>query len=244
MKTTPSTSQEDVEEVLQDDNVPGRGIEKLTISVVTSDTAEQETHPRWSDRNVIAQAVFSRSPKAEDGCTVALELAESDRDWCLLLADELDTQINRLFSGWPFTRRTGKTADVVVAGAFAGLMLALFMWLRQAAGDSKALPVAEVNRINVKECVARLLRDEADSTAFLPYFRPLSLAMLAALVTMSLRPFSRLMDKAARGVFYWGDMMAVHNRAQKLRSNWTWGIGVALVVSVVASLAVWYLTRR
>jgi len=62
------------------------------------------------------------------------------------------------------------------------------------------------------------------------------ITMAVMIVLIEVRPLARLIQKMSHSVFYWGDMVQIHDHFQKLVSKVRWGIVIAFIVSLIASL--------
>jgi hypothetical protein len=79
-----------LEDVLSDANTPGHRINEISIELRNTDPAHP---PKPWERNWIAAILFKRN-----GGKQAISIEAEDRNWALLLADELEPQVVRTFT--------------------------------------------------------------------------------------------------------------------------------------------------
>lgn len=224
-----------VDKVLADDNSKKKKIARLLIELL--DPAKPDTDERPTP---IIRLDFD----TEDNWRIFYHIAECDRDWCFLLADELEQQIDRCKRGkfWVFMSRP-------VAHFITNLLIALLLfgaaWFLFGRHYADIAPLSEADFESLTE------------SAKISYFRDLtvgevkrhthfvSYALVGFLFFLFLGYFD-IVTKMARhlqgSVFYWGDEAAAYDRRQEIVKRIKWGVIVAFLVSVVAGIAVWKAT--
>lgn len=134
-----------------------------------------------------------------------------DRDWCYLFADEMENQINRIVKAKPFFIRIGKSFIKITTGIGLLSIVGLLLY---------------GNEIIVSK-----------------YFRKDMFMIVIAfgfILGCFFEPHKHI-NKLAPSIFYWGDMIEVHDKLLSNYNNIKWGIGVAALVSLVTGLLTKYL---
>ena len=163
-------------------------------------------------------------------------VAEKDRDWCLLLADELDSQIQRLLKNTPILVIPKEFIDVVAFFTVGGLALSyvMFMFSR----TPPAFTPEQIEAMSSDQRTIELLSLAVKRQSASGWTYPFAMLIVAALyVAIGLRPIARILEKVSRSVFYWEDMAPIHDQFERKIFRLKWGVGIAFVVSLAASVA-------
>ena len=224
------------DKVLQDDNSKKKKIARLFIELLDPSKPDTEERP-----TPIVRIDFD----TEDNWRIFYHIAECDRDWCFLLADELEQQIDRCKRGkfWVFMSRpiahflVNLTLVVIVFGAAWFLFGRHYADVRQISdADFQVLP--EASKI---EYLRDLMVSEVKR-----HMHFVAYALVGFLFFMFMGYFD-IVTKMARhlqgSVFYWGDEATAYDRRQEIVKRIKWGVVVAFLVSVVAGFAVWKATK-
>ena len=226
----------DIEEVLVDDNTPEKRISTVNIRL-RGQRPEGQQNQKPASEETIALASFRLF--ADEKVNYIVD--EKNRDWCLLLADELETQIKRTFTGRSLSVLKGKSLEIVSLL----LLVAVFaMWASWFSPSSEPLlSIDNIRTLSVEERITKTLElVSKHNTSILP--NPIAWLLIAlVIVFIELRPLSRLVENSTRSVFYWGDMIPAHDRYAKRVLQIKWGVGIAFLVSLIAGLIVGWLGR-
>jgi len=171
-----------------------------------------------------------------------LTITQDSRDWCVLLADDLDIQIKRLAVG-RLLRYNPKQIDLAV---FSGVMLLGMSVLVAATVADFRRPSLQADAMNAMTLDAKviwLILCHSTQTTLAGKWLPW--AMVGVLVggvgNMS-QPITHATKWLSRSVFYWGDMVSIHDHLVRRVTQIKWGIVIAFIVSLVAGLVVAKLT--
>jgi hypothetical protein len=231
----------EIETVLNEDNTQARRLVELAI--------ELRAQGRQGDGDNDAAArvgfysghpgVFSRR---FGDYHVLLEVNGQDRNWSLLLADELESQVRRsLSTRLPLFLRS-RLMDVFCSLAFGVLVAIGMLYQGFRSGMAKSADVlTSIPMMTVDDKLNKIL--ELYLTASSDYgasvLRPLA-GLLGAMLIMifgtELAPITRVVRGLDRSVFYWGDMKEVHDRSRRRLSQWIWSVMVAFAVTLVGGL--------
>lgn len=219
-----------IDEVLDDDNALGRSIRTLTIELHKEPTEENTGKPE-SERKPLVFVAFASFREEK----VVFFIEEKDRDWCFLLADELDTQIKRVLKSVPLLLIPKEYIDMIVFFTLGGLILLYLMFLGLRVPP--AFTLDQIKTMTTDERTVELLslavKQHSTSGLILPIFM-----LLYALVwgVIALRPIERILGKMSRSVFYWGDMAPIHDQFERKILHLKWGVCIAFVVSLAATI--------
>ena len=237
----------DIDTVLCDDNSVGKSIQQISVKLFREKPQQQDESDAEPVRG-IARVCFGRDDDMPSFFPVPetwFAITEKDRDWCFLLADDLDAQIKRIVhkrSIWLPLR----TLDFLVP---ITILVGLPVWVLRNTFASKPLfSPAELSKMSTDERVEKILtivsQQNYVSTKLYSWVI-LFLLVITTLMILSVeyRPISRIWSKLYQPVFYWGDMMERYDRQEKLRANIKWVVVIGFIVSLVASFAYSWLRR-
>lgn len=224
----------DIAEVLADSNTPSKAIKLLALEVHReADRADAKSLPDIDRKKALAIVVFDRFGKDDK---VSFVVQEKERDWCFLLADELDAQIKRLIQKGvlPLSFPPYLIDPIVffTGGAIALLYLAYL-------GTKLSPPFSpeQIQAMTQEDRVTRILELVSKKQSKSDWIMPITWVVMAVVfVFLGLRPISRLVEKMSRSVFYWGDMAKIHDAYRARMVQIKWGVAVAFVVSLIASI--------
>ena len=142
----------DVDQIFMDDNIPGREIRSISISLTLKNESHGEQDagfvPYYAGGHASVTFQASETPR------VQLSVSHSDRDWCFLLADELDAQIGRVVRKRTVLDRIPKReADFVLLFVVFLLIFGFFGWR---ASLSQYPNLESIKLDSRKRCQARL----------------------------------------------------------------------------------------
>lgn len=222
----------ELDEVLGDDNAEGREITLLGIEIHEEEGQGSAGADYPEPKNAIAWVIFRRDRDE----SVRVNVRAKDRDWCFVLFDDIDSQLQRVMYK-PVALR-GIAPVVVDAMAAALLSLAVMLTIEFFAINTGAtLSESEINSLSVEQGVQKLL--ELRLTAERKSMWILLGVWLAAILPLAgflLRPVTRASDAMRRSVFYWGDAATRHDAFESRMGKIKWGIVIAFVVSFLATI--------
>ena len=225
-----------VDDVLADDNAQGRAIRSLRLELRRARPDEQAPGILGRDDAALATVSYERVEPEK----VRFSVSGENRDWCFLLADELDSQIQRTLTKATLPTLPRGAVDIfaMTAASFGVLLLVLYLCWRGSPGLSRE----EIEALDVEHAVHRLLLMQVRTeTTGLWFVAGAWLAMMGLLLGSMFRPVSRLMEKTNMSVFHWGDMVPAYERLQRTVARVKWGLGIAFIVSVLAGLVTSFL---
>jgi hypothetical protein len=234
-------STKDIDVVLGDDNTAARAIvglelwlEKPTEQSSAGDQLESVEVARVSfgtgERERFFRYLSEKDP-------VRFTVINEDRDWCFLLADELDGQIKRVLSArprWFPAEMIDRLLPLIfTAAAFLVAFVSSipngphFTKAAIAAMSSDQRTSAILNLLSLQES-----RVGWQVTEILGGF---TIAFIMGIALGELRPVTRLWRRVYAPTFYWGDMIVVRDRSARVFNNLKWSVLVAFAVSLIAS---------
>ncbi|WP_282130367.1 hypothetical protein [Pseudoalteromonas aliena] len=217
----------DLETILVDENTEGKSIKSLTMEIRSK--TEEGNDKSSKRKNTKALVEFELDYNA----TIRVITSHHSRDWCFLLVDELDTQIQRIIK-----KKSRSFVPLHLIDLFLGLILIAaglvwFAFLKQKEKvDVEALMLKGVDdKLNY---LVSVTADYNNSNTYmvLPVFFG---AMLLVMLLVSFKPLSKLLRLTSLSVFYWGDMISIYDASIQKEVRIKWGVIVAFVVSLAAS---------
>ncbi len=210
-----------IDDVLSDDNAGKKRIERLLIELVKDEKKDGDDSSKG--KPVLASIDFDQNDEAK----IYFSVDDEDRDWCFLLADEIETQVKRaihtsivpLVKQYWFQSIVHLLASIIFA--FIVFVILDKYWipfeLSLVENDSAKGLLSNANTL-VKSLVS-------------------SLFGIVLLITLNHGEIlDEFVEKMSGSYFYWGDeLMRLQNIAETKRKIW-WGIVVAFLVSLVAGI--------
>lgn len=224
-----------IEDVLKDDNIPGKAIKTLIISLM-KEHPDKESQAFDSEDKTIVYVGFTQDRDVK----VSLGVEEKKRDWCFLLADDLDTQVQRTLKKRSvpfFSSRTFETMVFFIIGAFLMLLLSF-------AYTSKSLDITmeSIQTMTIELKIQKILEILSKQEARVNWFLPsIMFTWVLIFALIEIRPISRIIEKLNCSVFYWGDMKTIYDNFINKVKRFKWGIVIALIISILAGLIVKFL---
>ncbi len=196
---------ESVDEVLSDPNVPERRVRLLGIELRKT-VALQDSKER--DQDKVAWIVFDKDEPPLQEPDVHIRISSPDKTWALLLADELEPQVTRLFKvktfpNWIF---------LAFAPVFALIGYRISVW----AGSPMPRPLTHA-ALSAGGFVALLL-------------------LLMAHTAIAEKKFKVVRILASEPLFLWGEEISNAADRESLRRNILWTVVIGFLVSLVAGL--------
>ena len=227
---------DDIEDILADENTPGKSIQVTAFylkKIPDDDTPIESSLIPKSE--AIAFVGFSLTKNER----VLFSVNERERDWCFLLADELDTQITRTLHGhrWSFNRPF--ILDLIIVIGLGTLSLVGISWWLTSTAFLPIPTFAEIAGMTTEESVKMLLKRNIKNREGFNLFLPGMMATILLMVLgLEFRPFSRMVKAMERSCFYWGDSVSIYDKTIRLVTRIKWGIGIGLLVTIVGGLFV------
>lgn len=192
----------ELEDVLKDPNVTGKKIELLLIILENSDNLGRIVTIAFDKQ--IEPSILRRE--------VYVKISSENRTWALMLADDLESQILRLFKVKKINRAITVTAYVLLA-------VINYYLIKYLADDNSDI---------TKKLVKTFLTTVAASLIFHMLFK------IFALPKWIQQNFS------TQSVFLWGEEESEYGDRIKLQSNIYWVVVVGFAVSLVSGIALLY----
>ena len=218
-----------VDEVLSDDNAGGKGVSALVIDLIapTADPDEKK-EPRRLSRLRFRLQRDSR---------IDYSISDPDRDWCFLLAEDMDAQLQRTFRPRRFAwLRRNPFMDMGVCWLIIAIPMALLgFWLYRAHPGPTP---AEITQLSIDEKLTKLLTSGGYGD---PGLLAISLAwvfMALMMLVAEMRPITKLFAWSDRSVFYWGDAKQAFDNYSSTMAKVKWGVIIAFLVSIAGSIVV------
>lgn len=217
-----------VDEVLADDNIRGKEIIRLVIDLVPTEGESRDTD------DGLAIIDFDSKDKQH---RVFLGVHAPSRDWTFVLAEDLDAQISRSLAPRRFSFLATRWPNLALS--LLSFSAATYMVARMLFQSSPPLTEAAIEAMTIEDRLKVLLIRQSLNASD---FTRVSLAMVSTLILFAgifeTRPISRIYALFDRSAFYWGDMIDAYDRSRARAQRWAWGVVVAFIVSVAASLVV------
>ena len=223
----------DIEEVVADENAAGRTIKLIAMELHRKPQSQDEPGQTDLDRKkAYVILIFDRYGKEK----VAFHIQGKNRDWCFLLADELDSQVCRvLTTSQIFGVFSSYLLDPIVFFSLGAIALFYFIFL--SSHLSPILNADQIQSMTIDARTQKLLELAVEKHSQSGWLLPITMIVMAlVLAFLGFRPISRIMEKMSRSVFYWGDIISVHDAFERRVLQIKWGVIVAFIVSLVASI--------
>jgi len=223
----------DIGEVLTDENAAGRTIKLIGMELHRKPESQDEANQGDLDtKKASVLLIFDRYGEEK----VAFQIREKERDWCFLMADELDSQIRRVLTKSPILGFfPSRLADPIVFFSLGALALFYLTFLTTRL--SPILNADQIQSMTIDARTQKLLELAVEKHSSSSWVLPISLVVMALVFAfLGLRPISRVIEKMSRSVFYWGDIIPVHDAFEKRVLQIKWSVIVAFIVSLVASI--------
>ncbi len=202
-----------LDDVISDPNISGKKITLVGLEI-REDQLDKESRRDWIAR-VIFLAERKLGAKFKETNEIHIEISTNDKVWALLLADELEPQIERTINRskmprWP----------LVGLGAFGVYgFIKLYFFVKE------KLPIDQIETF--KPVIATVL--------FIPFLYSLWIFVFSGIMGNQNWLIKLI---GPESVFLWGEEEKRFNEREQTRKNLFWAVMVAFVVSALASVAV------
>ncbi|USE70052.1 hypothetical protein CTT31_13360 [Pseudoalteromonas maricaloris] len=206
----------DIETILIDENTEGKSIKSLSMEIASKTTGGNDKTTKRENTKAIVEFDL------EGSSYIRIVTSHNSRDWCFLLVDELDTQIQRILKN---KSRSFIPSRILDASFGIILMIASLFWfaLRKQKEniDIEALFLKGTeDKINylVKEIAEK--NNNSSDLFILPI---MFTGILVFILLLEFKPLSKLLKLTNLSVFYWGDMISIYDASLQKRSRIKWG---------------------
>lgn len=226
---------DDIEKILSDENAKGKEIKQLSLEIIKSQK-EGEDAESEKDRTV-ALIVFSKDKDTK----IKFFTSYSSRDWCFLLIDEIDAQVQRSLQEKGLSLFKAKVLDIVLALVFLMVIVPLFGVLL---GSGANYDLEATLALGLEDKVNFLIEETINGklSSNLWIIPIISAFMFLFFFILEFKPLSKLLKISNISAFCWGDMILRFDKYDKTKTKFKWGVGVTFLVSLAASLVVHFLT--
>lgn len=198
----------EIENVLEDPNIDKKEIYYLSVDIRNSDP---ERRPQPWDRDFIVRINFHKVRKTKVGIWIEAE----DRTWALLLADELQPQVERSF-------KCTQIPNWLLVLFYISLGSLVTIWLPRITGIHYVLDVLAEN---------------------LALFLWPGIGIFCYLTYKSKRPKWLAKIVGPEPVFLWGDQAEEYEKRERRRTNILWSVIITFAVSILANIATNFFIR-
>ena len=219
---------QDIEKILIDENISGKSIEslKIEITVVNEDSQSENEQKK-------AVIIFSKKKDMDIG--IRIQTSYKERDWCFLLVDELDTQVQRLINKESTSLMKARLFDLVLAIITFTVLVSGSLWYI----NSSKIEIPNVLTKSLEEKVNFLVQQEVAQNSDVYIVMPMFLlSLIIFLFLIEFKIITKLIMASNISVFYWGDFIQIHDDFTQKILRIKWGIGIGFIVSLAASILV------
>lgn len=220
-----------IEKIFSEENTSGKEIKSLSLDIVTKN--EEVNSSKKKEKAIIA---FNGS--SEKDVKINIITTYKSRDWCLLLIDELDGQVKRILKGKAVSLTKAKILDFIFALALFSVLLIGIAW----DANKPQIDTAQILSKSLEEKINFLVEQSTSnkSNKVLWYLPGMTFVMLSLILIIELKPITRIVRSSNISAFYWGDATQKYDAYVDKREKIKWGVIIAFVVSVAASVvAAW-----
>jgi len=200
----------DIEEVLSDPNISGKRVTVVSIEL-RPEVPENDKNSQHSDWKAMVEYSLRELCPFSDPDEIRIRIATHDKNWALLLADELEPQVQRTLKA----KHTPRWLICLFLIPFLFLVWRGIVW-----------------------SVSKLWGTAADMLNFL---MPMGLAFVVVGILWLFCDMSPWWFRKAFGpeaAFLWGEEAQSYANREQTRRNIQWGVLVAFLVSLVAGIVV------
>lgn len=226
----------DLERILSDENTSGKAIKSLSLEIIYNKDSNTDDNQNSADRKKSkALIAFSK----DNDSKIRFMASHSSRDWCFLLIDELDSQVQRVIKNKPSRLINIYALDMMV-GLFilTIIMSGVIFYNPEKQVNVELLKASDIEQ-KLNFLIEKVANQHNTTMFIMPYF---FIGMITFVFFLEFKPIKRLMKSMDISTFYWGDMMQIYDAYLHRRSQIKWGVIIAFIVSLAASfVASWFL---
>jgi hypothetical protein len=163
--------------------------------------------------------------------------------YCYLIADDIDAQIKRVTHGKKLKFLPSRILDVAAGLVLVAILSGLLFFA--IVESYPTLTKEAIQLMTTQDQVAKLLEITVEKKKL-----PTSLLLLALFIPLILfgfaeyKPVTRIIKKARRSFFCWGDAMREHESHERTIQYVKWAIIIGFIVSLLATfVGDWVLKR-
>ncbi len=218
----------DFEKVLTEENICGKAITTFSMEII-----EKNLDGEYNKKDSKAAIGFMKDKETK----IKFGASYDDRDWCFLLADELDSQIQRVVKKKPLSDRATRLLNLILAISILVVPLAWLAFFNDTT-STQTIELEELLRYSIDEKLNYLIeaRYNTDGFNLIGFISSFTLLFVAFFYVLEFRPLEKLQKISNTSVFYWGDVIATHDAFTQKVSKIKWGIVIAFLVSLTATI--------
>lgn len=208
-----------LDKILADDNSKSRRITRLILRIIEKKEADLDSK---EDKSITLIDFDS-----DDSKPVRVQVRGPERDWCFLLAQDLDAQIERITAGRVKALLSATWANVIVGLLLAASITssAAYIYFKVSMPSSVILDTANPG-FDLKSAYAGIVFNIR-----MVYF---VLGGFLIFILLGVFDVTKLLKKMLCGcVFYWGDEIEIYDRKRNWGRNIFWIVIVGLILSYV-----------
>ncbi len=224
-----------IDNILSEDNSIKKQITRLSIRLLKNDNDKNH-----EDSNTSIVSLAFRKNKVEE---ILILVSHEDRDWCFLLIDELDAQIQRIKRKKIFGKIKSIILDFIIAFGILGLNT-FFITKYLTIHYSKGLRIEQINMLTDSQKLNKILENQINNYID-PWLIPISyLTLIIIFFVIEIKPITKLVSYLSHSVFYWGDIIEIETTYEKKKNIIKITIFLGFIISVLAGLFVWFIVEK
>lgn len=224
---------QDLEKIFLDENSNGKEIKTLTMEIISNPETDEKPTNEKKIKN--AAIIFTKDKETK----AMIFTSYKSRDWCFLLIDELDGQVQRILKEKPISQTKAKIIDsAIVLGLLLVVAIGIAINL-----SNQSLDSADILHKSIETKIDFLVQQEIDrKNSKFHWSIPISIIVLFTFMSLlEAKPISRLAKSKNASVFYWGDAIVKYDKYIQKLNKLKWGVGIAFLVSSASSLIFYFL---
>lgn len=224
----------DIDTVLADDNVEAKSIR--TVSIELNKDSEEGTDLKKLENEKDASLAYVAFRARKTPHSLFFVTTET-REWCFLLADELETQIKRTLRKKPFSFLSHSTIDGIFIVAIFLLALHYLPGLifKTPHYDITPQQIIQMPQEDILRKTLEVVVTKQNSSGTSFYALVFIIVGLMVLIEKLPMP-SKIISQCNQAVFYWGDAIQRHEKLERTLGRVKWGLIIAFGVSLLATL--------
>lgn len=224
----------DIDTVLADDNVDAKTVR--TVSIELNKDAEDGDDLKKVDADKFSSLAYVAFRTKKTPHALFFVTTET-REWCFLLADELETQIKRTLRKKPISFISHSTIDGIFIVTIFLLALHYLPGLvfNTPHYDITPQQIIQMSQEDILRKTLEVVVTKQNSSGTSFYSLVFIIVGLMILIEKLPMP-SKIISQCSQAVFYWGDAIQRHEKFERTFSRVKWGLIIAFGVSLLATL--------